>query len=384
MLRAFSRKLHLWLGLLAGLVLVPIGLTGGVLVFHDELDAALYPELVRVTPAGARLDADAAVAAVAAAFPGAEVARMELPQAPSDPYEVILRGDGRQVYVNPYTGTLLGSRLPGETLTGWLFELHVHLLAGERGKQAVGVAGLLLLVLGLTGLVLWWRGRRHLRRGLLIAWRASARRVNYDVHNVVGFWTVLPLLVVAFTGAGLVFYGAFSGLAHTLTGTAPPAAAPVSVHRSGVPPPALATLIERAQAALPAGTPARIDFPAGREAAFRVRLRVPGELHPIGLSMVYLDRYSGEVLRAENALAVPAARRFGYLFYPLHIGSYGGLAVRLLYALLGAIPAVLFGTGVVIWYARWRKQRRKQPAAAAHPVAGRRRAAPAGQEQHTP
>jgi uncharacterized iron-regulated membrane protein len=123
-------------------------------------------------------------------------------------------------------------------------------------------------------------------------------------------------------------------------------------------------MLARARAALPEGEPARIDFPATPEAAFRVRLRMPGELHPIGLSMVYLDRYSGEVLLFESALEVPAARRFGYLFYPLHIGSFGGWAVRVLYALAGLAPVALAVTGIAIWLVRRRKGRRLLPSRA--------------------
>src|SRR5690554_5467789 len=116
-LRRLASKLHLYVGLLTMIVLLPIGLTGSILVFHEELEAALYPELVRVEPAGARVAVDSVVAVVEAAFPEERIARMELPQAAPDTYEVILRDD-RQVYVDPYRGVVLGVHRPEETLPG--------------------------------------------------------------------------------------------------------------------------------------------------------------------------------------------------------------------------------------------------------------------------
>lgn len=360
MLRKLASKLHLYLGLAAFLILIPIGLTGAVLVFHDEIDALQIPELVRVEPEGTRVPVEDAARAASEAFPESEIERLELPSEAEEPYEVIFRSD-RTAYVNPYDGQLLGSHLPHETVTGLLFEIHVTLLAGERGKQIVGLVGLLLLALGVTGVILWWRGTGKIRRGLTVKWKGSGRRVNYDLHGALGIYAVLPLMVVAFTGAGLVFYSTFEQAAHSLTGTPEPPEPPASTCCPDPEPPSLDALVESAQATFPEARPARIEFPVGPEGAYRVRLKHPEEVHPIGLTMVYLDRYSGEVLQSSSALEVPAAQGFGYWFYPLHIGSFGGLGVRLLYVLIGLAPVVLAVTGVLIWQLRRRKKPPKEP-----------------------
>lgn len=355
--RRLASKLHLYFGLTAGLLLLPIGLSGSILVFRHEIDAALYPDLLHVEPAGRRVSVDTVVALVREAYPEPGIARLELPRSADEPFEAILR-DGRAVYVDPYRATVLGSHRAGETPTGWLFELHVALLAGERGKTVVGLVGLAWLLLGLTGVWLWWRGRANLRSGLVIRWRARPKLFNFDLHRVSGFYMLVPMLLLAFTGAGLIFFDLFSSAAHSLTGTPDPPPPPRASAARGLSVP-LDSVVARAQRVLPAARPARIDFPATPEAVCRVRLRMPGEMHPIGMSMVFVDPYNGRVLHAENALEVPAARKLGYLYYPLHIGSFGGTFVQVLYVVFGLVPCLLAVTGALFWWGRRKKGRKK-------------------------
>jgi uncharacterized iron-regulated membrane protein len=85
-----------------------------------------------------------------------------------------------------------------------------------------------------------------------------------------------------------------------------------------------------------------------------VRKRFPEELHPLGMSLVYVDRHQGAVLRAEDARKAPLASRLMALRYPLHIGGWGGLVSRCLAALAGLFLAGLFFTGFFHWLARVR------------------------------
>jgi uncharacterized iron-regulated membrane protein len=241
------------------------------------------------------------------------------------------------------------------------------------GRIIVGISGILLILLSLTGVVIWWRGRRALKRGLTVRWKASPKRLNYDLHGAVGIYSMIGLIILGFTGAGLTFYGAFDRTAHAIGRAGPPLEAPRSTVVAAASDISLDELVDAAVPEMPGGRLARVDFPFGEDGAFRVRFRMPGELHPIGLSMVFVDRYSGEVLLSANALDQPAARRLGYTYYPLHIGSFGGRFVQLLYVLAGLAPALLSVTGVVIWYNR-RQKRNRRRATQASAMAGVRRA----------
>ena len=147
-MRSFLRKVHLWVGLAAGLFLISAGLSGSLLVFREEIDALLYPKLVRTSGDDARVPLERVMTAVRAAPGTAPPYSIRFPRVEDGVYEIWTRGeDGPRVYVDPQRGAVLGSVMPTETLTGFLFYWHSKLLAGRTGELIVGWAALFLLAL---------------------------------------------------------------------------------------------------------------------------------------------------------------------------------------------------------------------------------------------
>ena len=363
-MRRLLFTLHLVVGIGAGLLLTLTGLTGSLLVFRHELDAALNPELLRVPARGEPAPVGRAVEAAVRAVPGARVQHLFVAPAPGAAHEVWLQGTERRVYVDPYTARVLGTRDERRSVMGRLFALHTKLLGGESRERVVGFGGLALLFLSASGLVLWWPSRlRQLPDRLRVKWGASAKRVNYDLHRSVGFWAAGLLALTALTGSSLVFSEWFTAAAYRLTRTHEPPKVRVNAPPdggAGAPLP-LDALLRRADAALPGGDLRRVSFPAKPDAPLVIRKRLPGDLHPNGMSYVYLDPYTGDVLRADAAGDAVAGRRLLNLRYPLHIGRWGGLATRVLYVLLGLLPGLLFVTGCRMWWNRAGAKRRRNP-----------------------
>lgn len=352
--RVFSWT-HLYLGLVTGLVLSVLGLTGTVLVFHDEIDALVAPGLHRVQPGAARAPLDDVVAAAHAAAPGRVPSFIRLPPHDAASVEIWTDGEaGPAVYVDPYTATALG--VQEASLTDWLFELHVDLFAGEVGHWIVGSSAVALIALLVSGLVLWWPKAGRWLRTLFSRPRGSWRRINYQLHGLTGAWTAIGLFVVALTGASLVFHDAFRAAIHALTASEAPPPPPTSAPRPGMPDVALEPALARAEAALPGGAFTWVYLPATPEAPLAFRKRQPGEWHPNGRSYIYLDRHTGEVLRVQDALAAQLGTRIYDVLYPLHIGRFGVWS-KLLYALLGLAPLGLSVGGTIIW---WDRRRRRQ------------------------
>lgn len=360
-LRRLLFHLHLYTGLAAGLLVSLTGLTGSLLVFSHEIDALLYPAVYHVAPPavpGERLAPEAILERLQRLRPGVKVQSLMPPRDAHDPYEVRVKGDTR-LYLNPYTGALLAERSATDHPIGFLFSLHTKLLSGENGKNAVGIGGLLLLLMGGTGVVLWWPGKSGVREGFTIRWGASWKRINFDLHRVGGIVTVLLLSLIALTGAAMVWPEPVTDWTYRLTGTRAPRK-PASAVRPGVRPRSLDELLARADAALPGAVTTRITPAAKPTAAVVIRKKLPQELHPNGMSAVYLDQYSGAVLRIDNALQAQPAARVLNLRYPLHIGQYGGWPVRVLYVLVGLTPLLLFSTGCLMWWNRvWIPRRRR-------------------------
>lgn len=360
-LRRLLFHLHLYAGLTLGLLVVVTGLTGSLLVFRREIDAALNPALLRVRPQARRVSLQTVADTVRVSYPRSAVQQIFLAREPSEVHEIWLKGNAPHVYVDPYTGAIRGARLPEQTGLGLLFALHTEFLSGERGEIIALISAGLLVLMSATGIVLWWPStRKLLGAALTVKWRASGKRVSYDLHRALGFYAAGLLCLSAVTGATFVppFSDWFAGAVTAVTRTAPPAAPRVTVP-SGADPLPLDEIARRADAALPGGKLTRIALPARPEAPFVVRKRLPDDLHPNGMSFVYVHPFTGQVLRVDSTRAPTPAARVMNLRYPLHIGLWGGSFTRVLYVLLGFMPLMLFVTGFLMWRNRtWGKRRR--------------------------
>ena len=157
------------------------------------------------------------------------------------------------------------------------------------------------------------------------------------------------LVVIAATGSALALPGIVTEpLLVALTGAGPTRSAPTSSRRAG-PPASLDAMVRRAEATFPAGRITRVMLPAKATGAVTIRMRLPGEIHQLGRTFVFFDRYDGTLLRADNALEANLATRINAWFYPLHTGVYGGVATRLLNVLFGISLALISLSGGWMW-----------------------------------
>jgi uncharacterized iron-regulated membrane protein len=207
-LRQPALILHSYAGIIAGILLIVIGLTGSALVFSEELDRILNPQILQVVPQDKRVSLETVLNTVLEAYPDLKAHRVIVPQKPDGVYAVMMESPSEEytnVYVNPYSGTILGFRPFKQTLGGFLIELHINLFAGNLGAKVVGFSGVLLLLLSITGAILW-SGWKRLTLGFKIRWRSPSRLINYDIHKVVGISSLIFLTTIAFTGAAMTFY----------------------------------------------------------------------------------------------------------------------------------------------------------------------------------
>lgn len=369
-LRRLLFHLHLYTGLLVGLLVSLTGITGSLLVYSHELDASLHPRLLHSHPGehpGPMISPDQALRVVRESDPKASVQFLSPPREKDGTYEAYLKG-GRRAHVDPYSGEVLGVRFPTDHPIGFLFALHTELLSGANGETVVGVGGLLLLLLGVTGVVLWWPDpKKGLRQGFTVQWRGNWKRLNWDLHRVGGVLAVLFLSLTAVTGAALVWGPQVTEWTLRITNT-PPRPKLASRPTPGAAPLSLTELSARAESALPGALTTRITLAAKPEAPVVIRKKLPREIHRNGMSFVYLDQYSGQVLRVENALEATAGPRLLNLRYPLHVGQFWGPVTRVVYVLVGLAPAFLFVSGCLMWWNRYWVPRRRRAARREAPV----------------
>jgi uncharacterized iron-regulated membrane protein len=364
-LRRWVRKLHLWLGLSAGLLLVVLGLTGSVLAFYPELDAALHPQ-IRVEGEGPP-DFDRALATLRAAYPdkagpwrlevtgtnGAIPARYYNPPERTGhafrPMMVWLSPDGASVLRRDYWG---------EYAVTFIYDLHYRLLLGEVGGKVVGWSGFVLLALLLSGLWAWWP-RGSWRKALRFKGRASRQRALRDWHKLTGLWSLALLLVLTVTG---IMLGLPEESDAALGAAGLPVDAMPHVHEQGggglaVSPLQAAAMV---RAALPGARLAWIETPPASGGTYRLRMQVAGDpSFRFPHSYVWVDGARGQVRAVHDARELRAGGQVNAWLHPLHDGSAGGLVGRVLAFLAGLIPLALFITGWLRW--RDRRHRTERP-----------------------
>jgi uncharacterized iron-regulated membrane protein len=284
-LRRALFQVHLWIAIALGLYIVMISVTGSAVVFRREVSAWFIPRSVPST-AGVRLTADGLKEAVQRAYPNHEITDIhEFQRRLERPVYVGLRRDGEESerLFDPYTGTDMGSSYPPIVrAVEWLVVLHDDLLGGRTGRVINGIAGLLCMLLFVTGAVIWWPGKRRWKQSLLVSRPTKTRKFAWDTHSALGFWSLALLLIWAVTAVYFAF-------------------------------------------------PEPFDWA--------------------------MDLFDDDLTDAHRP------GEFILLFLiKLHFGRFGGLGVRVLWTVLGLLPAVLFVTGFIMWWTRvvrrrWRRTR---------------------------
>ena len=335
--------LHKWAGLVAGLFLFLLGASGSALVFENGIDRALNPSFYYVQPTGERLPLSELVARANAADPKDPVGGIRIADAPDQAYEFSAR-TRRSIMIDPYTGRILGTRDREKSLARWLHLLHTRFLAGEPGELAAGWLSVIMLGLALSGLYLWWP-----RRLLTVKTAASWKRANFDLHNVLGFYSSAVLTVIAFSAILIAFEHTTDPLVRRLDGDQLPIDV-AQLKSAPAPTPAIAPqdAVAIAERALPGAVVSNLNVPASPRAIYRLLMKFPEDRTPAGRSRVYLDQFTGKVLAVENTRTAPPGTRLLNLKRSLHTGDVLGAPTQAIYFLASlAIPGQAL-TGLLI------------------------------------
>ena len=215
-LRKAVFQVHMWSGICLGLYVFMASVTGSILVYSNELYMAATPDPIIVTESGARLTEEQLKEAVQRAYPGFTIRSVRREQNPRQAITISLRAgtDTRNRLFNPYTGGDLGDSVPlGIRLTSRLIDLHDNLLAGATGRKVNGAGALLLILLAVTGMVVWWPGIGTWRRSLAVRRKVGWPRFTRDLHGMMGFWSLGFVLLFGVSGTYLGYPQLFQDLA---------------------------------------------------------------------------------------------------------------------------------------------------------------------------
>jgi len=345
-LRPIVRWTHLWVGLILSLLLFVLALSGSALVYKEAWWTVVVPGIEQIDVAPSPMERAAAIAVATERF-GDQLRTVKMPEpGVLGAYHLYL-AEG-EAFLDVGNHAVLDAWGTGERTMSFLFDLHAHLLAGERGEKVGGVIALLAVFLVLSGLVLWWPTRR--RTGFRTMIPGSRRRGAWiAAHRDLGFWTSPVVLILCLTGWAIVYYGAAGIILNGIFGDPPVAAepAPPPSQRPVTGPPDAATLAA-VDAAFPEGRMVFWYPPTRGETMHRFRLKQPCELHPNGRSYVFADG-AGRVVASTDPCQGPPGERALHAVYPLHAGKTPSAIYRFVTFLGGLALAFLSASGVVAY-----------------------------------
>ncbi|TKT90320.1 PepSY-associated TM helix domain-containing protein [Dyadobacter frigoris] len=200
--------LHLWLGLISGIIVFIVCITGCIWVFNEEIEGLLEPETKIERKDKAVIMPSQLMKIAKASYPDIKVSYANYQQGRAINLGLgERRGPNITLKVNPYTGEIITKEVhkKGETnFFRWVLNGHRFLwLPFEIGRPIVNYGTLVFVILLITGLV-WWYPKKWTKsttdKSFKIKWGASFKRVNLDLHNVLGFYSLLFLLAIAMTG----------------------------------------------------------------------------------------------------------------------------------------------------------------------------------------
>jgi len=354
-------NLHLYFALVAGVFIAILGITGAIMAFEPELDHLMHPHRSYVKPEGQPKSlVELAAIAQTQEQPGQRPLAFQMSPSANIAWAVGFR-DG-VVYVNQYTGEVLGVDRSQMNFLGYVHQLHLRLLTPlwlpnrdqhQVGKKIMSWAGAASLFLIVSGLYLWWPTKR-----VRVQWRSGERRSWFDLHNAVGIVSLVFLLVLSLTGVVIGFDEESGPMLYKLTGSQPvPRPSPKIEARRGVPLISPDQVVQIARATLPGAVPVAVSVP-NPQILCGVSMRYPEDLTPGGRSRVYIDPYSGQVVQAESSRTTAAGTKLVILNRALHTGDIFGMPSKIAMSLASFAIFVQFVSGLVMWWKRTRAQKR--------------------------
>ena len=372
---------HFWLGILSSIVVFVVCFTGCLYAFKNQITEIYNRDKVFVKKVSN-----------AKKFSAEDVQNQFLKNHKKITALTVSNDEGRSVSVsyeengvaqttffNQYTGEELGAV---DTSLNVFFEtvldLHKNLLMGNVGRQILGAGVLMFVFLLFSGFVLWLTKRiRNLKQSLTVKWSARFQRLNYDLHNTLGFYTFLLLFFIAITGLYVTYPwvknilivslggesissinaenkdsdDAFAGLLSDMIQKQNEKKEEQKMKIS------LDEILKKADDVLPYKAVTTIELPNKENPRFVVSKI--NTTHFLGMMLpdeVTFDK-NGELKTKDLFLDKPLNEQFTALVKPLHTGEIMGLPSIILYFIVCLIGCSLPVTGIVIWWHRLQKQK---------------------------
>ncbi len=372
---------HLWFGLLSSLVVFILCLTGCLYAFKTQITELYNHDLVFVDNVGnSKQLPDELI--IKLESEKKKITAILLPDKPNRSWVISYTnqlGDLKTSFYDPYQRKELG--VSDQSLDRFfevVLDIHRTLLMGDVGRQILGIGTLMFLYLMLSGFVLWFPKKlKYLKQNLTLKLDAKFKRVNYDLHNVMGFYTIIFLAFISITGLYITYPWVKNAIIISLGGTSLNEINSIKdeadndefatimsdmLNRQkekseidGGKQVSINKLISTTETFFPKQGIISINYPNAENPRYTVtKIDTDNFLGALLPNELTFDK-KGELKTKDIFLEKPLNKQFTSLSKPLHTGEIMGLPSIIFYFIITLIGCLLPITGFIIYYHRLKK-----------------------------
>lgn len=361
-----TRQIHLWLGLATGIVVFIVCITAAIWTFSPEIESATQ-SYRHITPQDKPFLSVSKLHAIAQKqLPKKKVNRISF-EGKEKASTADFYGDGYYytAFINPYDGKVLAFINNENSFFRWIIKGHYELWMGEIGGEIVRWSTLIFVLMLISGIILWWPKNKAARKQRFkVKMGTSPKRLNYDLHNVLGFYASWIVLFAAITGVIWTFewvsqaeYWMASG-GKEIIDYPNPIAKKVKNSHSNIK--SIDSIFTQKIKQYNNPHSVSVGYPETDSTAYNISV-YPNE-SGYDNDDFYYDQYTFKEIPVKaygkyaNANSGEIASRMNY---DIHIGSIFGITGRIAMFLAVLIGASLPVTGFYIWWGRNNKKKTK-------------------------
>jgi uncharacterized iron-regulated membrane protein len=385
-MKLFFRNIHLYLSLAAGLVIMIACVTGAILVFEKELQETFHPERYKVSDQGSQIDLSKLVQKAKEELPESELVSVKVYSEPTRTVEIYLSSPEKQerrvdnnskaqgieksgrptpikathiAYVNPYTASVIEVFSLKGAFFHIIIQVHRWLLGKNDGigKYIMGVSTFIFMFIIVTGIILWWpRTRKILAQRTQVKWDGNWKRLNHDLHLVLGFYSSIFLFVFAFTAMTWSFQWFNKGI-HKITNSSVVFSQPAVSVSDGKSPVTIDASVKTIKSAVKNAVYYLLQPPLDSSGVYTVYL-LPKDRPEMKFDTYYLDQYSGTIKGGLKFSERNAGEKVRSYLKPIHTSSIFGLPSKILGFIVCLCGITFPITGLIMWINRLRAERK--------------------------
>ncbi|TFV94315.1 PepSY domain-containing protein [Algoriphagus kandeliae] len=382
--RKLFNDIHLYAGLISGIIVILVCLSGTIYVYNTEIKELADSERYFVEPTGEKRSLDQLKNSLESQLNGKVTAAFVHEDADRSVQFTLLKegekGRGTTYFVNPYNGEILADnseRTAAEEFMSTQFSLHRWLLIDrieepifesmsnrDLGRLINGIATSLFLLGVLTGMVIWVPQKvKSWKQGLKIKWSGNWKRINHDLHNTLAFYSLIALFIMSATGLFWSFPWYREGWQKTWDTYQPPREEQKGEEaQKVVPGPALDfsldLAVSKANETLPYAGNLRISMPQSDAEAISINKYRTGFFARAGADQLALNQADLSVSEINLFSDMSTRQQIGRSVKSLHTGEIFGAFTKLIWFVACLIATSLPITGTLIW---WNKRKKKKP-----------------------